>query len=91
MEVAVTRMAQNGQVVIPMEVRKESGVKPNEKFIVYFNGQDILLKPIEKDKFLEEMELLTRIKIAEDEVKNGKVTIVNSKMSEKRIDRLLMK
>lgn len=91
MEVAVTKIAQNGQVVIPVEIRKEAKIKPSEKFIVYYNGAEIMLKPIEGKSFLEEMQLLAKIKLAEDEIKAGKVVIADSKMSEKKIDKLLMK
>lgn len=91
MEVAITKIAQNGQIVIPVAIRKEAKIKPSEKFIVYFDGAEILLKPIEDKQFVEEMKLLSKIKIAENEIKAGKVTVADSKMTAKEIDDLLMK
>jgi len=90
-EVAITKMAKNGQIVIPAEIRKKIHSSSTGKFIVYFDGNEIRLKNIEESKFLEEMDLLNRINKAEDEIKKGKVVKVDSNMSEKEIDELLMK
>ena len=46
MEVAITKMSQNGQVVIPSEVRKDAGVKPSTQFLVFNEDENILLKQI---------------------------------------------
>jgi len=48
MEVAITKISQNGQVVIPSEIRKDAGIKPSTKFIVFSENGNILLKQIKK-------------------------------------------
>ena len=91
MEVAITKMAANGQLVIPMGIRRKARIRASEKFIVYFTGSEIRLKPIEGERFVEELELLSRMRLAEDEVRQGKVTIADSRLSAKKIADLLMK
>ncbi len=91
MEVAITKIAQNGQVVIPAEIRRKARIKSAGKFIIYYNGSEIRLKPIENNRFMEEMELLSRIRMAEDDVKAGRVTIGDSGMATKDLIALLKK
>ena len=35
MEVAITKISRNGQVVISSGVRKDAGIKPSTQFIVF--------------------------------------------------------
>jgi AbrB family looped-hinge helix DNA binding protein len=90
MEVALTKMSQNGQIVIPSEVRKDAGIKPSTQFLVFNEDGNILLKQIKKESLKEDMILIEKIKKSEDEIKNGKFIKVDSKMSDKEIDDLLM-
>lgn len=90
MEVAITKMSQNGQVVIPMEIRKDAKLKPFTKFIVMNKGGTIILKPVQGEKLIADLELLESIKRAEEDIRKGRVVVADSKMSPEEIDKLLM-
>mgnify|MGYP001592913132 CR=1 FL=1 len=90
MEVAITKMSENGQVVIPAEVRKDAGIGPSTKFLVFNEGGNILLKMIRKEALAKDMHLLERLNRSEEQIKAGKFTKANTKMSEEEIDDLLM-
>lgn len=89
MEVAITKMSQNGQVVIPSEVRKDAGVKPSTKFIVFNEDGNILLKQIKRETLKKDMELIEKIEKSEKQIKEGKVVIANTRMRDEEIDELL--
>ncbi|MDD3793141.1 MAG: AbrB/MazE/SpoVT family DNA-binding domain-containing protein, partial [Candidatus Bathyarchaeota archaeon] len=42
-----TTMSEKGQVVIPQSIRKELGIKPKTKFIVYGRGDTVIMKKLE--------------------------------------------
>lgn len=90
MEVALTKISQNGQVVIPSEVRKDAGIKPSTQFLVFNEDGNILLKQIKKESLKSDILLIDKIKRSEDEIKGGKFIKADTKMSEKEIDDLLM-
>ena len=90
MEVALTKISQNGQVVIPSEVRRDAGIKPSTKFLVFNEDGNILLKQIKKESLKGDMLLIDKIKRSEDEIKNGKFIKIDTKMSDEEIDDLLM-
>ena len=90
MEVALTKISQNGQVVIPSEVRRDAGIKPSTKFLVFNEDGNILLKQIKKESLRSDMLLIGKIKRSEDEIKDGKFIKADTKMSDKEIDDLLM-
>ena len=46
-EPEVTTMSEKGQVVIPQSIRKELGIKPKTKFLVYGRGDMIIMKKLE--------------------------------------------
>jgi AbrB family looped-hinge helix DNA binding protein len=46
-EPQVTTISEKGQVVIPQSVRRELGIKPKNKFLVYGKGDTIIMKKIE--------------------------------------------
>ncbi|MHB8587079.1 MAG: AbrB/MazE/SpoVT family DNA-binding domain-containing protein [Thermoplasmatota archaeon] len=46
-EIDVTTMGERGQVVIPQGVRKTLGLGPKTKFVVYTEGDFILLKKLD--------------------------------------------
>ena len=89
MEVAITKMSQNGQVVIPSEVRKNAGVKPSTQFLVFNEDGNILLKQIRKDSLREDIMLIDKIRKSEDEIKKGKFVKADTKMNDEEIDDLL--
>ncbi|MCD6495660.1 MAG: AbrB/MazE/SpoVT family DNA-binding domain-containing protein [Candidatus Aenigmarchaeota archaeon] len=87
MEVSITRMSQNGQVVIPAEVRRDANIKPRAKFLVFNENGDILLKPIKEDMLREDIRRLER---SEKDVEEGRVVKADSRMTVKEIDDLLL-
>jgi AbrB family looped-hinge helix DNA binding protein len=91
MEVAITRMSQNGQVVIPAEVRKDAGISPSTKFIVFNQDGNIMLKQLRKESLSKDMELIEKIHRSEEQIKKGKYIKANTRMKDEEIDDLLMK
>lgn len=78
MEVSITTISRNGQIVIPFDIRKALGLEPSEKFLVVSEGDTIVLKRLKKERLRKEMEGLfdyfsiafTKEKIARDDVQN---------------------
>lgn len=90
MEISLTKLSPNGQVVIPSEIRKEAGLKPSTKFIVFNEGGNILLKQIRTETLRKDVELLQRIQMTEEQIATGKIVKANTSMSDEEIDDLLM-
>ena len=90
MEIAITKMSENGQVVIPAEVRKDAGLKPSTKFIVFNEGGNIMLKTIKKESLLRDMKLMEAIERSEEQIRQGKFVKADTSMSDEEIDDLLM-
>ena len=90
MEISLTKLSPNGQVVIPSEIRKEAGLKPSTKFIVFNEGGNILLKQIRTETLRKDVELLERIQMTEEQIATGKIVKANTSMSDEEIDDLLM-
>ena len=89
MEVAITKISENGQVVIPSEIRKDARIKPSTKFIVFNEGGNIMLKQIKKEALKEDMLLIERIIKSEEQIKEGKFVKADTTMSDEEIDDLL--
>ena len=90
MEVAITKLSLNGQVVIPSEIRKEAGLKPSTKFIVFNKGGNIFLKQIKKEALKKDMELIEKIYLSEEQISSGKSVKADTSMTDEEIDDLLM-
>lgn len=90
MEVAITKLSENGQVVIPAEIRRDAGIKPSTKFLVFNRGGNILLKRIRKEALAKDMHLLEMIEQSEEQINAGKFTKADTSMSDEEIDDLLM-
>ena len=90
MEVAITKMSANGQIVIPAEIRRDAGIKPSTKFLVFNDNGNILLKPIKEDRLKEDMLLIEKIRRGEQQIKEGKCVKADTKMSDEEIYKLLM-
>ncbi len=90
MEVAITKISQNGQVVIPSDVRRDAGIKPSTKFMVFNEDGNIMLKQINKESLREDMFLVEKIRRSEEQIKHGRVVKADTKMSDDKIDDLLM-
>ena len=73
-EPEVTTISQKGQVVIPQSIRKELGIKPKNKFLVYGRGDTIILKKLELPSLKKEWENIFRLmdkkslKISDEEI-----------------------
>ena len=90
MEIAITKMSQNGQVVIPSEIRKDADIKPSTKFIVFNEGGNILLKQLRKETLTKDIELIEKIQRSEEQINSNTFTKANTKMGDEEIDDLLM-
>ncbi len=73
-EPEVTTISEKGQVVIPLSIRKELGIKPKNKFLVYGRGDTIIMKKLKlpslKQEWDEIFQLMDKkaLKITEEEV-----------------------
>ena len=52
----VTTISEKGQVVIPQSIRKELGIKPKTKFLVYGRGDIVIMKKLELPDLKKEWE-----------------------------------
>jgi len=89
MEVAITKISQNGQVVIPSGVRRDARIKPSTQFLVFNEDGNILLKQIRKESLRDDMLLIDKIKRSEYDVRKGRFVKADTKMSDEEIDDLL--
>ncbi len=60
-EPEVTTMSEKGQVVIPQSIRKELGIKPKTKFLVYGRGDTVIMKKLELPDLKREWEEIFRL------------------------------
>ncbi|MBS7633701.1 AbrB/MazE/SpoVT family DNA-binding domain-containing protein [Candidatus Bathyarchaeota archaeon] len=67
-------MSEKGQVVIPQSIRKELGIKPKTKFLVYGRGDTVIMKKLELPDLNKEWEEIFKLmdkkelKLSDDEV-----------------------
>jgi len=63
MEVSMTTISQNGQIVIPSGIRKALHIKVSEKFIVFGEGDTIVIKRLSdaslRNEFLDLLDTFT--------------------------------
>jgi len=90
MELSITKMSPNGQVVIPSEIRRDAGLKPSTKFLVFNEGENILLKKIKKESLIKDIQLIEKIQNSEEIISKGEFSSANTDMSDEEIDDLLM-
>ena len=90
MEVAITKISQNGQVVIPSEIRRDAGIKPSTKFIVFNEDGNILLKQIKKESLSKDIQLIEKLMRSENQIKCGRIIKADTSMKDEEIDDLLM-
>ncbi len=73
-EPEVTTISEKGQVVIPQAIRKELGIKPKNKFLVYGKGDTIIMKKLDLPDIKKEWEDIFKLmnkkelKISEEEI-----------------------
>lgn len=89
MEVALTKISSNGQIVIPAEVRRDAGIKPHSKFLVFNKDGNILLKPVDTTTLSDEMDLMVKVNRSEKQIKAGSFVKADTGMSLEEIDDLL--
>jgi AbrB family looped-hinge helix DNA binding protein len=84
-EPEVTTISQKGQVVIPQSIRKELGIKPKNKFIVYAKGDTIIMKKLQLPNLQKEWEDIFKLmdkkelNISEEEIKKEIATARKTK------------
>jgi AbrB family looped-hinge helix DNA binding protein len=57
----VTTISEKGQVVIPQSIRKELGIKPRTKFLVFGRGDTVIMKRLELPDIKKEWESIFKI------------------------------
>ena len=73
-EPEVTTISEKGQVVIPLSIRKELGIKPKNKFLVYGRGDTIIMKKLELPSLKQEWDDIFKLidkkglKISDEEI-----------------------
>ena len=60
-EPEVTTISKKGQVVIPQSIRKELGIKPKTKFLVYGRGDTVIMKKLELPDLRKEWEAIFKL------------------------------
>jgi AbrB family looped-hinge helix DNA binding protein len=90
MELSLTTLSPNGQIVIPSEIRKKAGLTSSSKFLVFCEGGTILLKLVTPELMRKQLHLTERLLFSEQQIKKGKLTKATTTMSDKDIDTLLM-
>jgi AbrB family looped-hinge helix DNA binding protein len=60
-EPEVTTISEKGQVVIPKSIRKELGIKPKTKFLVYGRGDTVIMKKLELPDLRKEWEAIFKL------------------------------
>jgi AbrB family looped-hinge helix DNA binding protein len=60
-EPEVTTVSEKGQVVIPQALRKEMGIKPKTKFLVFGRGNTLIMKRLELPDIKQEWEEIFRM------------------------------
>lgn len=90
MEVSITKLSPNGQVVIPSDIRREAGLKTSTKFLVFNQGGNILLKQINFENLKNDMDIIGKIQLSEKQIASGKFTKVKTSMKDEEIDEILM-
>ena len=59
--VDITSLSSKGQVVIPQSIRKELGIKPKNKFLVYGRGDTIIMKKLELPSLKKEWDAIFKL------------------------------
>ncbi len=72
MEVSITKMSSNGQIVISSDIRKALGLSPGDKFLVIGEENGILLRSLKKEDIKKELEML--LSEIGEEMEKGDIT-----------------
>ena len=60
MQVELTKISEKGQVVIPSALRVEMGIKKSDKFLIFGEGNTLILKKIDALPLKESLAELTK-------------------------------
>lgn len=82
-EPEITTVSEKGQVVIPQSVRKYLGIKPKTKFLVYGEGDTVIMKRLALPDVKEEWKRLRAIV--------GKRVAQYGEMTEAEINQIVQK
>lgn len=80
-QVQTTSVSSKGQVVIPREIREALGISEGVKMIIFTDGDNVLLKPIQTPK----------IDVFKSLIKESKKVISKSKWKKKDLHALIKK
>ena len=75
-EPQVTTISEKGQIVIPQSIRKELGIKPRTKFLVFGKGDTVIMKKLELPDMKREWNEIFKtmdkknLKLSESEIQN---------------------
>jgi len=90
MVVARTTISENGQVVIPAEIRREAGIPPSTKFIIFHDEGNIMLRKV-TNQLRDDMLIIDRIRKSEDDISKGRARTAKTTMSDEEIEKMLMR
>lgn len=86
----LTKMSKNGQVVIPLEIRKQAKIKPATKLLVVNRGETVILRKVTEEEILHEFDVMEQIDEGEKAIDEGRYLSVDTSMSAEEIDDLIM-
>ncbi len=78
----MTTMSKNGQIVIPIELRKALKLEPATQFFVFEEDGGLVLRRVSK-------KLLDDIRAGEEDIKQGRSLTLDTDMSVKEMDERL--
>ena len=82
----VTTISEKGQVVIPQSIRKELGIKPKTKFLVYGRGDTVIMKKLELPDLKKEWEDIFK-QMDKKELKMSDKEIQKEMQEARKVDR----
>jgi AbrB family looped-hinge helix DNA binding protein len=89
-EAQVTTISEKGQVVIPQSIRKELGIKPKTKFLVFGRGDTVIMKRLKLPDVKKEWEEIFKmmdekgLKISEQEIQEEVAAARKEKLRSKK-------
>ncbi len=90
-EPEVTTVSEKGQVVIPQSLRKELGIKPKTKFLIFGRGDTVVMKKLELPDVKKEWEEIFKmmggkgLKLSEKEVLDKVAEVRKKRKAQKLI------
>ncbi len=88
-EPEVATISEKGQVVIPQSLRKEMGIKPRTKFLVFGRGDTVIMRRLELPDVKKEWATIFKmmdekgLKLSEKEVQEEVATVRRARRSDR--------